>query len=150
MTQSEVVNKMSMEMALALGDLSHLKTCKFYINMALVIGTESFTKEMEEIVAMNYEGKELGRYKSESDASAQLGISRTQIVDVIKGRRHQTHGYCFIKLKDKELIQKSKITLETTKDPEPIKQVTQRPFEYSRRLNAPTYFPMSGYRPHSR
>ena len=42
MTQSEVVNKMAIEMAHALGDFEKLKTCRFYINIAITIGTKYF------------------------------------------------------------------------------------------------------------
>lgn len=106
MTQSEVVNKMSMEMALRLGDLSHLKCCKFYINMSLTIGTEYFCRKMEEVVAMNFEGVEIGRYKSVTDASEKLGVVRQGITKVLNGRAHSAGGYLFMKVNDRELIKR--------------------------------------------
>ena len=106
MIQSEVVNKMAMEMAHRLGDFEHLKTCKFYINMAITIGTEYFTRQMEEIIAMNFEGVELGRFKSETDAANKLGLDSRRISDVFSGRQQSTGGYKFIKVKDRELIKR--------------------------------------------
>jgi hypothetical protein len=106
MTQSEIVNKMSMEMALRLGDLSYLKTCKFYINMALTIGTEYFTRDMEEIIMMNKEGIEIDRFKSEAEAGQKLGIPPHYISSVITGVQHSTGGFLFIKSKDRELIKR--------------------------------------------
>ena len=106
MTQSEVVNKMAMEMAHALGDFEKLKTCRFYINMAITMGTEYFTRRMEEVVAMNYEGKEMGRYKSAREASQELGLDESHISKVLSGRYHSTGGYIFMKVKDKELVKR--------------------------------------------
>jgi hypothetical protein len=104
MTQNEVIYKLSMEMALALGDLDTLQTCQIYIQMALSIGVEHYTKDMEEIIQLDHNGIELGRFKSTSDASAKLGILRPCITDVIIGRAHTAGGFIFIKTKDKELI----------------------------------------------
>jgi hypothetical protein len=101
-----MVNKMSMEMALRLGDLSHLKICKFYLGMALTIGTEYFTRDMEEIVAMNYEGVEQGRYKSARDAAQHLGLDESHISKVLSGRYHTHKGFMFIRAKDKLLIKR--------------------------------------------
>lgn len=106
MTQSEIVNKMAMEMALKLGDLCHLKTCKFYIGLALTIGTEYFTRNMEEIVAMTREGLEIGRYKSEIEAAEKLGLSNRSISNCLLGKRYSTGGYLFIRAKDKLLIKR--------------------------------------------
>ena len=106
MIQSEIVHKMSMEMALRLGDLNHLKTCKFYINMAVTIGTEYFTRDMEEVVALTSEGIERGRYKSIAEAAHELGLDGTHISKVLSRRYHSTGGFIFMKTKDRELIKR--------------------------------------------
>lgn len=106
MTQSDAVNKMAMEMSHALGDFSHLRTCKFYLNMAITIGTEHFTHDMEEIVAMNCDGIEVGRFKGLRDAARQLGLHECSISKVINGQHHTTGGLMFIKTSDKELIKR--------------------------------------------
>ena len=104
MTTSEVVNKLSMEMAVALGDLDTLQTCRTYLQMALSIGVEHFTKDMEEIIQMDCNGVEMGRYKSVTEASVKIGISQYSISAVLTGIQHTTGGFMFIKTKDKELI----------------------------------------------
>jgi hypothetical protein len=109
MIQREVVNKIAMEMAHRLGDFEHLKTCKFYINMAITIGTEYFTRQMEEIVAMKCDGIEVGRFRSIVEASDNLGICQQNIRDVINGRHHTAGGLIFMKTKDKELIKREEL-----------------------------------------
>ena len=104
MTQSEVINRMSMEMALALGDLDTLQTCRTYIQMALMIGIEHFTKDMEEIIVLNKEGEEITRLKSVTEGEAKLGIKQSYISACLMGLQHTAGGYMFIKTKDKELI----------------------------------------------
>lgn len=104
MTTNDVINKLSMEMALALGDLDTLQTCKIYIQMALSIGIEHFTKDMEEIIQMDGNGVEMARYKSVTEASVKIGISQHSISAVLTGIQHTTGGFMFIKTKDKELI----------------------------------------------
>jgi hypothetical protein len=104
MTQGYVINKLSMEMALALGDLDTLETCRKYIQMALSIGTEHFTKDMEEIIVMNYKGEEIDRLKSIGDAERKLGISQSQVSDVLRGKQFSAGGLRFMKVRDKELI----------------------------------------------
>jgi hypothetical protein len=104
MTQSEVINKLSMEMAIALGDLETLPTCRIYIQMALSIGIEHFTKDMEEIIVMNYEGKEIDRIKSVSDIEKKFGIKQCYVSAVLRGDQHSAGGFIFMKSRDKELI----------------------------------------------
>jgi hypothetical protein len=103
MTYNEVVNKLSMEMALALGDMSALQTCRTYIQMALSIGTEHFTKDMDEVIAYTTKGKETGRFKSVQDAANKLGLYPELITAVLNGRQCTTGGFMFMKTKDKEL-----------------------------------------------
>jgi len=104
MTQSEVINKLSMEMAIALGDLDTLHTCRHYLSMALSIGIEHFTVTMEEIVAMDFEGVERGHYKSVTDAGEKLGLYAENITAVLNGRQHSAGGFLFIRARDKELV----------------------------------------------
>lgn len=104
MTQNEVINKLSMEMALDLGDLDTLQTCRIYIQMALYIGIEHYTKEMEEVIMMDHFGIEIARYKSAQDASEKTGINRPSISEVMSGKIHSAGGFIFMKSKDKELI----------------------------------------------
>ena len=104
MTYGEVINKLSLEMALALGDLDTRQTCATYLQMALTIGTEHFTREMEEVIALNKWGEEQGRFKGVRDASLKLGIPRGNIYNVLEGKRPTAGGFIFIRSKDKELI----------------------------------------------
>lgn len=104
MTVSEVVNKLAMEQALALGDLDTLPTCRRYIQMALSIGIDHFTKEMDEVIMMTKQGEELKRFRGIKAASRETGISASYIASVTNGRRHSAGGFLFIKSKDKELI----------------------------------------------
>lgn len=91
-------------MALVLGDLGTLQTCRTYIQMALMIGVEHFTKDMEEIIVMNKQGEEIVRYKSVSECEAKLGIPGNQISSALNGYQHSAGGFLFMKAKDKELI----------------------------------------------
>jgi hypothetical protein len=104
MTHNEVINKLSMEMALALGDLDTLQTCRVYIQMALTIGINHFTKNMEEIIALDSEGREVGRYRSIMEIEKALGVKESNVHHVLAGRNHTAGGYIFIRSKDKELI----------------------------------------------
>jgi hypothetical protein len=98
-----------MEMALALGELDHLQTCRRYIQMALSIGIEHFTKDMEEIIVMTTNGTEVGRCKSIQEAADQLGLRAENISAVVNGRQYTTGGLMFMKNRDKELIEAKKI-----------------------------------------
>jgi len=104
MLQSTVINKLSLECAVALGDLDHLQTIHIYIQMALSIGVEHYTKDMEEIVVMDTHGVEAGRYKSISEAVKELGIRQGDISAVLTSRQHTAGGYMFMKTKDYELV----------------------------------------------
>jgi hypothetical protein len=104
MTQNEVINKLSMEMALALGDLDTLPTCRTYIQMALAVGVEHFTMDMEEIIVMNYKGEELDRLKSVTDVEKKLGIKQAYVSAVLRGDQASAGGFKFQKVKDKLLI----------------------------------------------
>lgn len=109
MTVSEVIDKLSMEQAIALGELDHLATCRRYISMALSIGIEHFTSEMEEIIVMTTNGTEIGRYKSIQETADQIGLRAENISAVVNGRQYTTGGLMFMKNRDKELIEAKKI-----------------------------------------
>jgi hypothetical protein len=104
MTQNEVINKLSMEMAVALGDLDHLDTCRFYIQLALVIGAEQYGLDGEEIIQMDTAGLEIRRFKSIRKASEILGIDRRNISHVLNGDYHTVGGFMFMKARDKERL----------------------------------------------
>jgi len=104
MLQSEVITKLSRECCLALGDFSHFETVRIYIQMALSIGIEHYTKDMEEVVAIYKEGAEAGRFKSISDAADKLGIHQHDISAVLIGRQQTAGGLKFMKVKDYDLV----------------------------------------------
>ncbi len=102
MTVSEVVNKLAMEQALALGDLDTLPTCRRYIQMALTIGRDHFNDQMNEIIVYDLDGNEIYRFKGIREAGRQLNIDTSHIRRVIRGDRHSHLGFIF--RKDKELV----------------------------------------------
>ena len=104
MTHNEVIDKLAKEMILITGETDHLNTYRWFIRQALVIGVEHYTKEMEEIIAMDKWGGEQGRFKGVRDASEKLGIPRGNIYQVLEGRRPSAGGFRFIRNRDKYLI----------------------------------------------
>jgi hypothetical protein len=104
MTVSEVVNKLALELSFRTGHFEDLKINKEYLNMALMVGIEHFTVDMEEVIAMTKEGAEVGRFKSILDAERKLGVKECNIHQVLAGRNHTAGGYCFIRTKDKILV----------------------------------------------
>jgi hypothetical protein len=104
MTQNEVINRLSLELAVKVGDFDNLNTYRWFIRQALVIGTDHFTRDMEEIVQMDQFGKEIDRFKGVTDCSRKTGIRQGDISAVLTGIQHSAGGFLFIKAKDKELI----------------------------------------------
>lgn len=88
-------------------DNSHMCTVRRYIEMAVDIGTNHFTKDMEEIIALDNWGNETDRYKSVTEAAENLGIPQHYISAVLAGTQNTTGGYRFIKAKDQELLRKN-------------------------------------------
>lgn len=130
MIQSEVINKLSRECCLALGDFDHFTTVRTYIQMALSIGIEHYTRDMQEVVALYMDGVEAGRFKSAREAANKLGIDRRNIDHVIKGTAHSAGGLMFIKTEDYELIEREKERLEPVQPPYPKphkNETTQNP-----------------------
>ena len=107
MTQGEVINKLTRECCLALGDFGYYQTVRTYIQMALAIGMEHFRPDQEEIVALYQDGVEAGRFKSVTEAEKKLGIVRQGIVKVLNGRAHTAGGLMFMKTKDYELVERA-------------------------------------------
>jgi len=106
MIQSEVINKLAMELCLANGDFDHFKNNQIYIQMALSIGIDHYAKNSEEITALNCKGELIGNFKDVTEASDKLGITRQNIQAVLRGRCHTAGGCMFYKVKDVELIKR--------------------------------------------
>ncbi len=104
MTQNEVINKLSMELAIKVGDFDNLNTYRWYIRQALVVGIDHFTKDMEEVIQMDRFGVEIGRFKGVTDAANKTGIRQSDISAVLTGVQHTAGGFIFMKERDKELI----------------------------------------------
>lgn len=109
MTAREVINKLSLELAFHTGNLDDMAFYKQYLQMALVVGAEHFVNTKEEIVAMDHEGREVGRYKSIPEAATKLGLHRALVQAVVNKRRYQTGGLLFIRAKEGELIKRKDI-----------------------------------------
>jgi hypothetical protein len=104
MTHNEVITKLSIEMAMELGDFNHIYICRKFIQRALAIGVEHFEKDQEEVIQMDRFGTEIGRFKGVIDASKKTGIRQSDISAVLTGAQHTTCGFIFMKSRDKELI----------------------------------------------
>lgn len=77
-----------------------------YIQMALSIGLEHFSKDMEEVYAFNKWGREVGCFKSVRDASKKLGIPAHYISNMLSGRQSTAGGLIFVRSKDVELVKR--------------------------------------------
>ena len=108
MTQSEVIDKLSIECHSLVEQFPDDKYAiiRKYIQMALVVGLEHFSTEMKEIVVLDYNGVERGRFKSIQDAANKLGIHSTSITAVVNGRQHTAGGYMFMKKSNYELLRR--------------------------------------------
>lgn len=109
MTEGEVVNKLSHECCLALGDFDHFQTVRTYIQMALRVGIEHYAKDEEEVIALYRDGTEAGRFKGVKDAAIKLGIAQSNISRVLTGKIHTAGGLKFIKTRDYELVKREDI-----------------------------------------
>ena len=106
MLQSEVINKLSRECCLAMGSFDYFKTVRIYIQMALAVGVEHYAKEMEEIVVLDMNGTECGRYKSIVETAEKLGLFAENISAALNGRQQTSGGFKYIKTRDYELIKR--------------------------------------------
>jgi hypothetical protein len=104
MTHSDVIDKLTRECCLAVGDFSYFSTVKIYIQQALVIGIDHFTVDMEEIIVMDPNGNELHNFKSITEASKNIGVRQSDISAVLIGQQQTAGGFKFIKRKDKRMI----------------------------------------------
>jgi hypothetical protein len=108
MTVDEVVKKLAIELVLETGHTEDFSNYRKIIKRAVVIGTEHFTVKMEEVVAMNREGVEIGRYKSADEAAKKLDIPRGNVFQVLERLRPTAHGLKFIYVRDLELVKREK------------------------------------------
>ena len=104
MTRDKVINSLTLELVTITGDDEHMSIIRKYIGMTLDIGINHFTKDMEEVIAMDEWGNEIGRFKGVTDAAVKLGLKQYSISDVIAGRQHSTGGYLFAKAHKTQLI----------------------------------------------
>lgn len=122
MTQTEVINKISKEAAEQLEKIVNIKTTesaelielatdpefvnaiKWFVRQALVIGTDHFTKNSEEIIALDMEGHEIGRYKNILEIEKVLGVKESNVHHVLAGRNHTAGGFMFIRSKDRDRV----------------------------------------------
>ena len=109
MLQSDVIQKLTVEChTLVIHDPDNaFVTIRKYIQMALVVGLEHFSTNMDEVVVLDHNGVEQGIYKSTQEASEKLGVYRKNITAVLGGRRPTAGGYKFIKRKDYKLLRRS-------------------------------------------
>jgi hypothetical protein len=89
-----------------MGDFDYFKTVRIYIQMALAVGVDHYSKEMNEVVAMDKYGTECGRFKSIQDAANKMGIRQNAIVNTLSGRSQWAGGLKWMKVKDYELIER--------------------------------------------
>jgi len=106
MTREYVINKLTCELVIITGDTDNMVSYRKHIAMALDIGINHFTKDMEEVVALDKWGNETGRFKGVTDAAEKLGIPQPYISAVLSGQQHTAGGYRFIKAKDRILIKR--------------------------------------------
>lgn len=97
MTRDYVLNQLTCELVALTGDTENMSAYRKYLNMALDIGVNHFTKDMEEVIQMDTNGRIIKRYKGITDAATKIGIKQCSISDVITGRQNSTHGFIFRK-----------------------------------------------------
>jgi hypothetical protein len=100
MTIDAAIKGLTFEMILQTGDYEHAETYKLFLTRALTIGMDHFSKNMDEIVAFDISGHEVGRYRNAYEASAKLGVARGNINQILSGKKHSIHGYMFRRAKD--------------------------------------------------
>jgi len=97
MTIEEVKKRLVFEMVQLTGHFEDSQIYEIYIMRALVIGMEHFRPDQEEIIAFNDNGVEVDRYKSVTEASQKLGVTRQAIDKVLSGINHSAKGLSFRK-----------------------------------------------------
>jgi hypothetical protein len=107
MTRTKVINQLTLELVSLTGAAEHMTTMRRYIEMALDVGINHFTKDMEEIVVLDQYGHEVNRFKGVTDAADKMCIKQACISAVLSGQQHTAGGYRFIKAEDRKLIPKT-------------------------------------------
>jgi len=97
MTMTEVRNRLVFEMIQLTGHFEDQEIYQIYIQRALVIGMEHFNPDQEELIALNDNGVEVARYRSVTEASKKLGVTRQSIDKVLSGINHSAKGHSFRK-----------------------------------------------------
>ena len=104
MTQGEVINKLTSELVAWTGDIVHEPLFRQYITMALDIGVNHFTKDMEEVAMLTKGGLLVKRFRSVSEAVKNTGIRQGDISSVLTGAQHSAKGYLFRKTSPLETL----------------------------------------------
>ena len=89
-----------------MGSFDHFKTVRIYIQMALAVGVEHYMVSMDEVVALDMNGVEAGRFKSIQEAADKMGIKQSGIMNNLAGRSAWAGGLKWMKVKDYELIER--------------------------------------------
>lgn len=97
MTFEQVIKRLTDEMVLQTGHEEDLQIYQDYIQIALVIGSEQFSKDKGEIVALDEAGNEAGRFINVNQAAIKLNVDRQNIDQVLKGNRIHAGEYTFIR-----------------------------------------------------
>lgn len=100
MTFEEIKNRLVYEMIQLTGHFEDHNVYATYIQRALCIGMEHFIPDQNEIIAFNQEGVIVARYKSVTEASQKLGVSRQAINKVLVGKNHTAKNLIFRKAKE--------------------------------------------------
>ena len=106
MTQAVVIQRLTAELLPQLtGDVIHDEPIvRRYMTMALDIGVNHFTPDMEEIMMISRDGVEIARFKGVTDASVKSGIRQGCISSVLSGIQHSAGGFLFRKVNPLESL----------------------------------------------
>lgn len=100
MTFEEIKNRLVFEMVQLTGHFEDQEIYQLYIQRALCIGMEHLSSLQEEIIAYDENGKIVARYRSITEASQKLGVSRQAIDKVLSGKNHTAKKLIFRKAKE--------------------------------------------------
>lgn len=104
MTFEQVIKRLTMEMVHQTGHEEDLQIYRDYIQIALVVGAELFSKDKGEIIALDEAGNEVGRFINVNKAARELKVNRQNIDRVLKGDSRHAGGYTFIRKYNDENI----------------------------------------------
>jgi hypothetical protein len=105
----ECWDKLSRECGLTAANLESYLTVRAYIQIALVVGMEYFTKDMTEVIVINKNGSIQGQYKGITEAAKKLKIQQRDISAVLTGRQKTAGGYKFMRMDDYERIKNDEL-----------------------------------------